>query len=369
MTAVGGLWIFIASARALRIAPEIPERRANASLYADLKRKLFRSPGECRQHAIDLFADYEGLLTERQTSGVQSVFGNLEHRNKTKFLMLATKHEFCMADNWFVHALKATVQPSLFVHVALDKESHTSCLKHFQSRAGSGKGNHTIECVDFSDFLPWSEFESPDVVGFGSCIYQIFTWMKPLLLKVATSSVVDPSSVVYFDFDIVIHKDMQALLSEGKASILQTAPSILKTSNEEDALKELRLTKPRLPNAGFVSINSNVEELIHLWLQQVPIVYDLNQGDNAGLIAMLLSPEGKYFKQHMHVISMKKFGVCRNRGEYATHYNCVADKFEAMQRDGKYRPATQGCMYSHIRTSRKWASTFDQEWENMSQSS
>merc|ERR1719221_1617970 len=124
----------------------------------------------------------DGFLNFSQTSRIQGIF--LERHSSLTFLTVGTKHTICMADNWFAHAMKATAQPSLFVYVALDKESYFFCADiamknyiHFRK--------HTIECVDFSDVLPWSELKSQSVVGFGSCIYTIITWMKPLILKVA----------------------------------------------------------------------------------------------------------------------------------------------------------------------------------------
>merc|ERR1712228_703351 len=98
----------------------------------------------------------------------------------------------------------------------------SSCLNDFQSRGGWGKVKHTIECVDMSDFLPWSELNAPNVIGFGSCIYQLIVWMKPMFLKVATSAVLDPSRVLTIDTDVILHRDVRELLSEGETSIFQT---------------------------------------------------------------------------------------------------------------------------------------------------
>jgi hypothetical protein len=318
--------MLIVCAAALRTAPEVPKPRANESVHEGLKRDLFRSPEYCKQHAPELIAGIEGFLSEQQTSRIQGIFSNGERHNKLSFLLLGTKHSLCMTDNWIENALNTTTQPSLFVYVALDKESHSSCVTDFQPRGG--KGQHTIECADMSDVLPWSDMKSPDMIGFGSCIYQLIVWMKPLFLKVATSSVVDPSSVLLIDTDVILHRDVHELLSEGRTSMFQVG--------HDDGRGN--------PNTGLMSINSNADELLRMWLERAPMYFGKDQADQYGLQRVLNSPEGQHFKEHMHLIPQSHLGMCAERGQYATHYNCVADKDVSMQLAGVFRPATQGCM-------------------------
>jgi len=362
--------ILFVSAAALRTAPEVPKPRANESVYDGLKRELLRRPEYCKQHAVELLAGIEGLLSEEQASRIQSIFRNGERHNKLSFLLLGTRHSVCMTDNWLVNALNATTQPSQFVYVALDEESHSACVKDFQSRGGWGKEEHTIECADMSGILPWSEMKSHDTVGFGSCIYQLITWMKPLFLKVATSSVVDPSSVLLIDTDVILHRDVHELLSEARASMFQVG--------HEDG--------KGAPNTGFLSINSNADELLSLWLERAPMDFGNDTADQYGFQTLLLSPGGQRFKERMHLIPRSQVGMCAVRGQYATHYNCVKPKSVRMQADGVYRPATQGCMdrqaeiLKEIEESHSWqaahpaervvhtaASTFDHELEDLFQ--
>lgn len=369
MKTVGIFLILIVSAAALRIAPEVSKPRANESVYDGLKRELFRNPEYCKQHAVELLAGIEGFLSEKQTSRIHSIFRNGERDNKLSFLLIGTKHSLCMADNWFANALNTTTRPSLFVYVALDKESHASCVNDFQPRGGLGKETHTIECADMSDVLPWSDMKSPDVVGFGTCVYQLIAWMKPLFLKVATSSVVDPSSVLLIDTDVILHKDVHELLSEGRTSMFQVG--------HDDGRGN--------PNTGIMSINSHADELLHMWLENAPKYFGKDQADQYGLERLLHSPEGQHFNEHMHLIPQSHFGMCAERGQYATHYNCVSPKDVRMQLDGVFRPATQGCMdrqaelvkdieefnnwqaaHPHLARSTS-ASVFDRELEEMFQ--
>lgn len=370
MKRTGICLILTVSVAAFRIAPEVPKPRANESVYDGLKRKLFSHPENCEQNARELLSGVEGILSEKQTSRIRGIFSNGERHNKLSFLLVGTKHSICMADNWFVNAVHATTQPSLFVYVALDEESYSSCVKEFQPRAGWGKEKHTIECADMSDVLPWSSMTSPNVIGFGSCIYKFIVWMKPLFLKVATSSVKDPSSVLLIDTDIILHRDLHELLSEGRTSSFQTG--------DDDGRGN--------PNTGLVSINSNADELLHMWLKQAPIYFEKDTADQFGLFKLLNSPEGQHFKENMHLIPNSQFGMCAVRGQYATHYNCVSEKDLRMQLDGIYRPATPVCMdkqaemmqkieeyNSHnsepLKKVKKSTSIFDQEFEKMLQTS
>jgi len=349
--------ILIVSAAALRIAQDGPEPRASGSVYDGLKSKLFLSPSTCPTYAMKMFRGLEGVLSENQTSRIQGVFRNFERQNNLMFLTVGTKHTICMADNWFVHALEATAKPSLFVYVALDETSYLSCVNDIQSRAGAGKIKHTIECVDLSDFLPWSDLNPQSAIKLGSCVYKIITWTKPLLLKVATSSVPNPSSVLLIDFDVIIHGDVQTLLNTKKKKGWMP---IFQAGNNGKGL----------PNTGFVSINSNAKELLHMWLKYAPIVYDAGDADQAGLHSFLSSAQGKHFKEEMFLIPKYLLGMCGERGRYATHYTCVPNKYEAMQHDGNYRPASQGCTDSVNATSQlARVSTFNQELEDLFQTS
>lgn len=330
------------------------------------------------QNAQRLVAGIEGMLSKKQTSRIRGIFSHGERQNKSSFLLLGTKHSVCMTDNWLMNALNVTTQPSLFVYAGLDKESHSFCVDNFHHRntvwtgARWGKEMHTIECVDMSDVLPWSEMLSPDVVGFGSCIYQLITWLKPLFLKVATSSVVDPSSVLLVDTDVILHRDVHELLSEGRTSMFQMG--------DDDGRGN--------PNTGLVSINSNADELLHMWLERAPMYFGKDTGDQYGFQRFLSSPEGQHFKEHMHLIPRSQFGMCAERGQYATHYNCVAEKDSRMQMNGDFRPATQKCrdrqaelikiiedFYAYQAAHpmehkiQKTMSIFDQEFEKMLQTS
>jgi hypothetical protein len=295
-----GLLTLIMSAAALRFAQEVPDQSLDLEIES-IKTKLVTEPDQCDEHTMNLLAHFETFLSTAQKSQIQKAFSNIH--TDLQFLAIGTKHTTCMTDNWFVHALKATTQPAEFVYVSLDEESQLSCVRDFQPRGGE---KHTVKCVDLSDYLPWSQLQnSKTKMGFGSCLFQLILYAKVLILKVAATSLADPSSLLMMDTDIIVHRDVRELLSSGKTYMFQM---------QDEGY--------HLPNTGFVNINRNATDLIDGWMQQAAKVYPNRKADQAAIAAFLSSEAGQPFKQEMHLFRKSDVMKCGKPGKYATHYNC-----------------------------------------------
>jgi len=314
---------FIMSATALRFAQEVPDQSLDLEIES-IKHKLMTEPEKCDEHAVNLLGNFESFLSTAQKSQIQKAFSNVEHHTDLQFLTIGTKHTACMTDNWFVHALNATIEPAEFVHISLDAESQLSCERDLQPRGGK---KHIVKCVDLSDFLPWSEAKQAKM-SFGSCIFQLISYTKVQSLKVAASSLVDPSTLLMMDTDIIVHRDVRELLSSGRTYMFQM---------QDEAY--------HMPNTGFININRNVTGLLDGWMQFATRVYPSRKADQDAMKSFLSSDAGLPFKQEMRLFSKKDVMKCGHPGKYATHYNCYSGskKQTAMLANGVYQPASPQC--------------------------
>jgi len=342
MRAVISLSTLIMSATALRLAKEVPDQSLDLEIES-IKHKLMTEPEKCDEHTINLLGNFESFLSTAQKSQIQKAFSNVEHHTDLQFLTIGTKHTACMTDNWFVHALNATIEPAEFVHISLDAESQLSCERDLQPRGGK---KHIVKCVDLSDFLPWSEAKQAKM-SFGSCIFQLISYTKVQSLKVAASSLVDPSTLLMMDTDIIVHRDLRELLSRGRTKMFQIQYE----------------RPPAMPNTGFININRNATGLLDGWMQFAARVYPARKADQDAIGKFLSSDAGRPFKKEMHLLGKKDVNTCGYPGKYATHYNCMTGgkKQQAMMANGVYQPASPQCTGVSLDKADGTASVLDQE--------
>lgn len=282
-----------------------------------LFQKLLQEPADCLA-IVDHFLKHELLSSLDQT--LKQQLRSVVSDSKRELLVTSTRHTMCMFDNFLEHAKK--LGGVKIVHVSMDEPSQQFCL----GRSVEVQGVE-LSCVDFSAWLPIDiEDFGPhalqvDNVGFGTCLYQLATWVKPAVLSVAAAAATD--GLLMIDTDVVLFGQLQDWCAQNKR------PDAQLVAGDEYA---------GLPNSGTVFVTKGSSPMLKAWVGEARVGDPT--GDQAGLHRVLQKNSGKFTAQ---IIPRSVVGECAGRGALAAHFNCVKDKILAMTQQGLWSPASAQC--------------------------
>jgi hypothetical protein len=283
--------------------------------------------------------DVDGCLGETYGSYISSLQHSFKEErqkdlaavlaNATGDLMmvLSTRHEICMVDNFISNADKAAPDSTIVI-VALDVESHDFCV----GRRSTTK-NAELRCLDFSSWI--SDLHSgpsgilTDGAAFSSCIWVKVVLAKPVLLAYAIQS--SPHGLLMMDADIVLHGNLPRYVFGHVANA--TSLVVGMENNKGDS-----------PNTGSIWADSGSIELVRQWISECRTAKKISsagQGDQDCLDSLQEKSHDDKWLQMIpsHVLAE----MAEKGGRLATHYNHVGDKIDRMRRDRVWKPSLDLC--------------------------
>lgn len=325
-----------------------------ASRVLNLVQQLVHGPANCSS-VVDAFLRQElrNSITPAHKQQINAAFSS----PGVKILLVSTHQSICMFDNFLVHANKSDPGAKI-VHVSLDKPAHDFCSSQKQYE------RIQLLCLDLSSWLPvWldpdqpstnrsghdslsqlrrpaksksarhslhqsaSQMDGPSVnettdgnAGFGSCIYQLYTWAKPVVLLHAVEAT--PGGVLMMDSDIILRGKFEDYCSHQ----LQAGSHLLAGTDADMA------------NTGTVFATNKSVSLVSAWVDQAR--FGDEKGDQAGL-HRLMSVNNSF---QVQLIPTTVVGMCGNPASMATHFNCVFQgKINNMKLRGVWHPVSAAC--------------------------
>jgi hypothetical protein len=240
-------------------------------------------------------------------------------------MVLSTRHEICMVDNFISNADKAAPDSTIVI-AALDVESNDFCV----GRRSTMK-NAELRCLDFSSWIAGLHSGPSGILndnaGFGSCIWVKVVLAKPVLLAYAIQS--SPHGLLMMDADIVLHGNLPRYVFGHVAN----ATSLVVGMENRDG-----------PNTGSIWADSGSIELVRQWISECRTAKKISsagQGDQDCLDSLQEKSHDDKWLQMIpsHVLAE----MAEKGGRLATHYNHVGDKIDRMRRDRVWKPSLDLC--------------------------
>eukprot|EP00450_Noctiluca_scintillans_P034983 CAMPEP_0194538812 /NCGR_PEP_ID=MMETSP0253-20130528/78495_1 /TAXON_ID=2966 /ORGANISM="Noctiluca scintillans" /LENGTH=260 /DNA_ID=CAMNT_0039384993 /DNA_START=92 /DNA_END=871 /DNA_ORIENTATION=+ len=258
-----------------------------------------------------------GSVGERRIAMINKTFGD---QTETYMMLVSSQHVFCMLDNFILHA-DGPLKGRTVVHFALD-----GIMQNYCQRRAKTVSFHMI-CLDFSGLVPDVDqnvkSRDMDNAGFGSCVYKMMIWARPVILLHAAR--VARRGVLSMDDDIVLFRGEDGSIMDW-----------VERHRRHDVQLVGGCAGPCMfPNGGTIFVNRNSTSLIEQWLSQAPKI-DEPTGDQAGLHALLRSNK-TYWLPKIQIIERAVLGQNgRVDGVYGTHFDALPSKVDVMKERGMW---------------------------------
>lgn len=291
-----------------------------------------RAPSECNS-SLGRFLS-QSLVASLSERSVRQLHAAIAAETRP-LLLLGTRQEICMLDNFLVHA-NNTANPSVaVVHVSLDHPVYVFCSRRATQLALQKDPRIKLRCLDFSDWLPLDTTDMSDdsqvdhasrdsSVGFGSCTFQLITWAKPVVLWRAAEALDDSKRALFLDTDVILHGRLQDWCATNESPGTQLMAGNAGSSGEV--------------NTGSVFVSKESVNLLRDWIGEARL--GDSKGDQAGLNRALMKQN-----YSVQIIPDAVLGECRRSGgSYGRHYTCSAEgKVVRMKIDGVWQPTLAQC--------------------------
>jgi hypothetical protein len=243
-------------------------------------------------------------------SRVEAVFGSVEG---PAYLTVGEARSHALLRNFLAHVQQVTAGDgvhSTVVAVELDDDGYERCT---EAALHYSHARLDIRCVSLAGWLPGEFFGSGVNAGPWTCVYNMIIWTKPEIFLTAVNA--SDHNIMLIDTDVVIYHDMFKL---GEEAFKNNTDAKLAVAHE--------IRGYRNPNTGVVLGTKEGLGMLEWWTYENINCVNQFAGDQAAFANLAKFGDNLHFWKQLAVIRVPEVGQCGNRGNWATHYNCLGGR-------------------------------------------